>query len=328
MKLKIVVAVLAAFFHLGTCLAHGHFRVFRCADDALGNDMDKINGRVEWGMRCSPRVRELIDDWRNYYAFNSDVYNPVVATDADGTEVRKYKTAEEIVFSVIFEGHVHTGYPSFGYLDQVVEAEGTTQLRAWRAPTTKVAPCDIPPNVGYRHMCPSGCYTGDQLIWMEAGLESVSSLHQSASRQLMTLDEESTLDHLQFSPRELLAVVSDPVPVKQTAYVLTLASGGELKVTPNHPLVDSNGLMRRADKLKVGDRLVRADGLFDPIVAIQKRELMMRAYNVVAGTAKKVEKIVVAQGYLSGDLYYQNAGEDFINRMILRRENWLDGALK
>ena len=111
----------------------------------------------------------------------------------------------------------------------------------------------------------------------------------------------------------------DIAPAKQDLLLFQTASGNTLRVTLNHPIVDSTGTVRQAKEFTQGEELIRSDGSLDPIVAIEPQRFFGKVYNVAPVTRDEVTNIVVAQGFLNGSSRYQNESLKDLNRSILRR---------
>ena len=98
------------------------------------------------------------------------------------------------------------------------------------------------------------------------------------------------------------------------------AHGGKLKVTPNHPILDGDGRIREAGTFLIGDAFVAANGTRDPIVSIDKSRHFGQVYNLDTKTKNLKSKLVLAEGFVNGTLYYQNDGFGYMNRKLLREQ--------
>jgi hypothetical protein len=111
----------------------------------------------------------------------------------------------------------------------------------------------------------------------------------------------------------------DIAPANQEIITLRMKSGGELRVTNEHPLVTSEGVMKRAEDLVVGESLVRDNGASDPVVSMSSTTEFTKVYNLQPTTTDLTSNILVAQGYLSGSVRYQNEYVKYLNRVLLRQ---------
>lgn len=136
----------------------------------------------------------------------------------------------------------------------------------------------------------------------------------------MTLSDAAELNNLAYTVKDVEAYSESITDIVHDIRVLNMASGGQLKVTENHPLLVSTGHMKTADNISVGESLIYQDGNYDVITSIDDIDFYGKVYNVQpdASDASLNGQIVVAQGYLSGSMYYQNEGADLTNRLLLR----------
>jgi hypothetical protein len=179
---------------------------------------------------------------------------------------------------------------------------------------------DILADAHYRvvAMCVSGCYTPDQKLLFKDGVQEIGDAFDHKNLEIETLTTDSTLGHPTYQTSELEAYTVDIAPAHQDVIDFETVSGKKLSVTKNHPLLDSNGQMRTAESLKIGESLVLEDGSFDPIIQISHRDYFGKVYNVRPRSAELLENIVVAQGVLSGSVYFQNEGTKDLNRALFR----------
>jgi hypothetical protein len=190
----------------------------------------------------------------------------------------------------------------------------------WFAPRSATALCsEFPANYQVLGECTASCYEPDQRILFSEGEMPIEEALDKLQDQVMTLSDDATLDFVNLQSRRVKHYTRSATPTKHQILTIRSQSGGELKVTKNHPLLTAEGLMKEAGDFKVGDRLVQVDGQTDAIVAISEKEYFGRVFNIQPEADSEPGQIVVAQGFLSGSSWYQNDGYDFINRLILRR---------
>jgi hypothetical protein len=167
--------------------------------------------------------------------------------------------------------------------------------------------------------CESACYAPDQKLLFSTGDVTITDALDARREDLMTLTPDSTLDHLQLQQNRTYSYTRETRDAEHVIYVITAASGGQLRVTNEHPVINEEGRMVQAQTLKVGDALVKADGTPDRIVDIQKTTHFGKVYNISPATTDLVSNVLVAQGYLVGSVRYQNDEVGYINRVILYR---------
>lgn len=178
-------------------------------------------------------------------------------------------------------------------------------------------PTNTPVHVnGY---CEAACYTPEQRLLFSDGYVSILDAFNGLREDLITLSPDSTLDNLQLQQNRTYSYTKELRDAEHNIYVITTQSGGELRVTHEHPVINGEGRMVQAQTLKVGDELVKSDGSLDPIVDIQKTIHYGKVYNIAPETTDLVSNVLVAQGYLVGSVRFQNDEVAYINRIILYR---------
>jgi len=187
-------------------------------------------------------------------------------------------------------------------------------------PPTNTALCTVLPtsavNAG---LCVAGCYVEDTALQFADGPIGIKAASQANRADIVTLSPDSTLDSIALSTNKVDRYVTDLEAQVQTIHTIRTASGGQLRVTSEHPLLDSEGIIRQAQMLKAGDKLVRANGKHDPIVSIQTSKEFTKVWNVQPVTTDYTSNLLVAGGFVNGSLRYQNEFLDTINSLILRR---------
>ena len=167
--------------------------------------------------------------------------------------------------------------------------------------------------------CESGCYAPDQSLRFSDGDVNIVDAMKAHRDDLVTLSSDATLDKLATQTSKVYNYTADIRDAKQVLYEITTASGGALRVTDEHPMVTSEGLLVAAEKLTVGDELLKADGTPDPITAIEKTDYFGKVYNIRPVSSERVANILIAQGYLVGSARFQNDDVSYMNRALLFR---------
>ncbi|MBL4818843.1 MAG: hypothetical protein JKY15_06390 [Deltaproteobacteria bacterium] len=207
------------------------------------------------------------------------------------------------------------GYPTFAH----IEDNGViSNPENWFAPTDEQADCTLPNNYFLITYCAAGCYMPKERVWFQNSDVEIGIAHEQQLSQVMTLDSNFDYPNLKFSSSDVESYITDLVPGWQDILEITALSGGSIRVTTNHPLVDGEGRMRSAHSLTTQDSLMRSDGKLDPIISVDSKKYFGKVYNLEVTNQNLSEKIIVAEGYLNGTLYYQNEGLKDLNRIILR----------
>jgi hypothetical protein len=194
---------------------------------------------------------------------------------------------------------------------------GTTRTQIGSLPFT--GGFNLPAGVAVDALCEAGCYAPEQQIRVGDTSVAVSAAHESGERAVTTLAPGATIDSVQLMQNKIARWTVDIAPAQQVILTLRMKSGGELRVTTEHPVVTSDGVMRQAQTLVVGDSLVRDNGSPDAVVSITKGEEMTKVYNLRPTTTDLTSNVLVAQGYLSGSARYQSEYVKYLNRVLFRR---------
>lgn len=267
---------------LGTNFIHAEINPSRCGTLGDSLNAEEAIARRSWAMKCFPQFRGQIKT------------NDQFLNTANGTKTE--------------------GYPALAFVD---DNGDVSNPQKWFAPKNASAPCDYPNGYTIVAYCSAGCYTFDQELWFSGGHLAIAEARNSET-SVMSLTESSSMENLQWQPSSIAYFILDIVPGWHDILVIKTASGGQLRVTKDHPLVDSNGNMRSASSLELGESLVKSDGSFDQIVMIMPDEYFGKVYNLDVTKTKLIEKIVVAQGFLNGSVYFQNIALKDLNRVVMR----------
>jgi hypothetical protein len=189
----------------------------------------------------------------------------------------------------------------------------------WAAPVDRNAGCGVPAGYSVQGFCTSSCYTPEQELWFPTGFVPIQQARASVLKQIVTLSPESRQGNLSFQNTPVDSYTMEFKDTWHDIIIFETQTGGELRVTTNHPLVDGEGRVRTADTFRVGDSLVHFESGNDPIVRLTKIKYFGKVYNVTPRAEDLTSQIVVAQGFLSGSAFYQNDGVNYLNRQILRR---------
>lgn len=167
--------------------------------------------------------------------------------------------------------------------------------------------------------CVSSCYTPEQEVLFSDGYAPIREALDEVKPEMITLSPRSTLGSVKLTQNKVYSYTRDIRDARQVIYEIQTASGGELRVTDKHPIIDGSGRVVEARSLKVGDKLVRDNGKQDEIVSFVKKSYFGKVYNIRPATTDRVSNIIVAQGFLVGSSRYQNDDADYMNRVILSR---------
>jgi hypothetical protein len=317
----------------------------RCSslDDSLPSP--DVSGRTDWARQCLANATNLLQRPRADEV-SSHVIDPAIED--------RYYTLVATMRLLSTEGDQPFGntgrywYPVFGWEDGngLHNTDNTGKYDLGKSPTIHyVAPITSSDGCGTSYngtdgsghmgakesvdllnelkfnvvaMCVSGCYTPDQELEFKDGYQAIGDAFSQGTREVMALSAGASLDDVRFEPSEIEAYTVDVAPSWQEVIDFETLSGKKTSVTKNHPLLTSDGMMRYAQDLKVGDSLVLADGAPDPIVRADTRNYYGKVYNIRLINSNPAQNIVVDQGLLSGSVYFQNEGTRDLNRQLFR----------
>jgi len=264
----------------------------RCGADQLTNN-EQADARIDWAFRCGYINAQAAWSYKNYF---------------------------DIASSSIKEKTSHT-YPLFGWLSP----KDQTLTFVWKAPIDRYADCPRPYEAtlgGYPQAvgeCVAGCYTPEQRLRFSGGEVAIRRAVETNRTDIVTLGMNATMEQLKFQVGKVAVYTVDITEAKQPIFNIRTASGGLLRVTPNHPIVDGSGVVKQAHEFVVGDELVRANGALDPVISIEKELFYGKAYNLKPTTFDPLTNIVVAEGFLNGSGRYQDKSVTEGNRSLLRK---------
>ncbi|MBY0470750.1 hypothetical protein K2X30_06230 [bacterium] len=217
-------------------------------------------------------------------------------------------------------GNVSVAYPTYGYFNPA--SNNYENPANWFAPPKSGASsssCDIrPANYDLAFYCAAGCMTPEQKILTSHGEVAYEEAFDQEVASVRTLTADSSLENLKFQDSKIDQIVTDIKAGHQKILNFNMASGGSLRVTVHHPLVNRDGKVVKASEIQIGDDLVKENGELDAVVSIVPEDYFGKVYNVKVSDNGLKENIVVAQGYLNGSVRYQNEFVKDLNRDLLR----------
>lgn len=269
----------------------------RCELDSLNTA--NATGRVNWAIKCAK---------------------------SNGGTFHKMSTNR--LYGLLFEFDFDTGKKTKKARPEYPIFTTPNLAKVWKAPTSTSAACTVPGGYVATGYCTSSCYTPDQSLLFADGEAIIKDAYKALKQDVMVLDQNATLSNPTLRVEKVGSYIRSHIDTQHDIIVFKTEHGKELKVTENHPLVNQNGKMRRADSFKAGDSLVGRNGQLEKIVSITMKKFFGKVYNIEPKVKGDVEfggfdtngQIVIAQGYLSGSNWYQNSGEKYLERSMLRNQ--------
>ncbi|HEX3758870.1 MAG TPA: hypothetical protein VHW23_09200, partial [Kofleriaceae bacterium] len=102
--------------------------------------------------------------------------------------------------------------------------------------------------------CVSSCYLPEQQIAFDGGTEGILDAMNELRTGVTTLTPKSTLDNIKTHTDDVASYTHDIRDAKQVIFTITTRSGGQLKVTDKHPILEGDGRIVQARSIKVGNR--------------------------------------------------------------------------
>lgn len=192
----------------------------------------------------------------------------------------------------------------------------------------KTAPCDVPAGYELAVFCAAGCYLPGQIMAFQDSqsmdgvkLSSIGNEMKNfvqGESKMVVLSSEATLEDMSYEDKNIHSYIADLVEVEQDVYVLKTETGKVLGVSPDHPVMNEQGKLQRADDFKVGDKVMNFEGIAEKIVSADKHSYFGRVINLDIASQNDMNHIVIAGGVLNGSYSMQNAIAQSYNRQLLR----------
>ncbi|MBC7396250.1 MAG: hypothetical protein H7333_02310 [Bdellovibrionales bacterium] len=259
-------------------------------------------------------------------------YNYAIRCTTDGRTLFAIKKNYEGITHV--GGIVTTpGYPIYGVFAPTSPDDKIAYKnpKKWFAPKTaerSVEGCVskvegdnlMPANYEIFAFCASGCYTPEQMITTDPFNRSMTAQEVFSSKlpTIAGVDSSSSIDQVSLKQVTVKGWVTDLSPTNHELLNFKTLSGGNLSVTNNHPILTSNGEIKEAGQIALGDAFVKADGSVDPVVEIVPSSYYGYVYNFDIDSEEEADQLLVAQGFINGSVRFQNEDLVAVNRQILR----------
>jgi len=170
--------------------------------------------------------------------------------------------------------------------------------------------------------CPCGCFAPETLIELltEVGSENMPaySLYKNWKNvELASLEDEAHLTKPTYVARSI-AVATEGDESKALVRI-ELDNGSVLRLTEKHPVLKASGQMITAREVTLGDKLVDRNGDELFIRKVGREPYDGKVYNFETDGKTLASHVVVAEGVLVGDLAWQNALEQELGGIAIRK---------
>jgi hypothetical protein len=174
-------------------------------------------------------------------------------------------------------------------------------------------------------LCMKGCYTPEQELLFDGEPLSIEKAYYLEAPSVTALTADATVGDLEFGEQPIHAFTAGETD--ESIFVLEGDGGQVLRVTEKHPMVLDDGTVVPARSLSPGDVLYGADG--EPIELVSVKVVPYEGYvwNVEPRSEVKAENILVAEGYLTGSVRFQNEWADEVYRLLRRNDVKLPAEL-
>jgi hypothetical protein len=271
---------------------------YNCSKDSL-DDSESL-GRYKWMVKCQDQIPAVKEFLGKFTDVGITIRNGKVKIDDDSNRIL---------------------YPTF--VNRATKPE-----KIWIAPKLESASCSVPATIYITAVCEADadCATPEQQILaspQSKGNSKYTTFIEALTRNYSYVSTLKTNSDINSNRIEKIAVdkwVTTPVDADHDIIVFKMKSGGSLKVTPNHPLLASDGLIKAARDFKVGDHLVVVGGKLDPIISLDHMNHYGKVYNLLVKSSDLKKNIVITNGYLNGTAFFQNKGAENMNRQIFKNK--------
>jgi hypothetical protein len=208
-------------------------------------------------------------------------------------------------------------YATFGMWDS--ERNQPDNPDRWMAPYELNGPCGFPrPEFALIAFCVEGCFASGQTV--RFGDEQVSIEHASAMNlaHVSAVSTGSTLNELSWSEAPVSGYVETLGRGQQEIIRIETEADHVLSVTPNHPVLTGSGTLLEAKDLRVGDLLVADTGQLVAVTRLATESYFGKVYNLLIDSADPIRHLVSAGGLVNGSSYFQNEGQEWLNRLLVR----------
>lgn len=195
----------------------------------------------------------------------------------------------------------------------------------------KLAPmCNILNPTELFAVCTCGCFqegtkidafnlafAGDQQVNIEDIVRGAAAQQAAANFEVYAVTGDSRRSLLDYEPRSV-SVVTEGEESKPLV-LITTESGKTVGLSRQHGVLLANGKMIIAGNLKKHHKLLNKEGTVERIASIKEGPVGEVVYNLMTDAETENGHLVVANGLVLGDLYWQNILESEMARFRIRR---------
>jgi hypothetical protein len=165
-------------------------------------------------------------------------------------------------------------------------------------------------------VCARDCYTPSQQLSFEGSLMSIERAYQSKAATVTALTLDATPEQMSYAEQPIEEITTGSLNEK--LLILEGENGRRLEVSSNHAIVAADGSVVPANTLREGDGILDQYWHVVPLLKIQTREYEGTVMNILPQSREKKENILIAEGFLTGSMRFQNQWARQSFRLMLR----------
>ncbi len=270
----------------GTCHTYDHIR---CSQEYTLSEVQAAAQRA-WMKKCEPSITQI----KTFFKITT------VATD-----------------STLSAAQTSIRAPNYNPIMRSKSDE------TWQPPTTLEAACDVPGGMEeIDEICTPGCHTPDQRLQVDVdgGTLPIGEAKDAELTTIAIVSANSSLDRIEIASAQVDRFITTTIDETHDIAVLELSSGQKLRLTPNHPLVGTDGEIHLANDVVEGDSLLRSDGGAERVIAATKGRFHGRVYNVSprSNDPSSNGELIIAEGVVQGSHKHQMNAAQLVRRKLLR----------
>jgi hypothetical protein len=175
--------------------------------------------------------------------------------------------------------------------------------------------------------CPCGCFhpktkisAYDKKTQSYDNFLAIDILKKKHRFQLVHLSQSSNKNRLYFESSEIRLAIYGPETKKLLSFK-TKDQQRPLIVSENHPILTSSGIMKAAKNIHLHDKLIDIYNQEQKITNIEQIVFAGDVINFSTSQEELINHVIVANGYLVGDQYWQTLIDEYKNRVIIRKSS-------
>lgn len=172
--------------------------------------------------------------------------------------------------------------------------------------------------------CPCGCFHPETLIsvheWASGDVGEIE-----AGELISGLDEFGLIHLSSDARRSSFTQAASPILIttkgkeERDLVVITTVSGRVLKLTEQHAVLTSGGIMKAAVDIAMTDKLVRKNGEEEAITHLDRESFAGEVVNFTVDARDPKEHIIFAEDLAVGDLLWQSSLSDLKSQIAVRQ---------